>query len=147
MFMSGSGGLRDSRLVRGVIVNRRVLMDTLPNRLSDAKVAVLGGDLKLRSMTRDAEIQITEAEQLDSFVDAEQARKDTLAEAVIASGAQVVLCSGEVDRDILHRLSDEDILAVGELDESEVRNAAEAVGANIVDSILDIEPADLGACG
>ena len=147
MFKTGTGGLRDSRMVRGVIINRRVLMDTLPNRLSDAKVAVLGGDLKIRSMTRDAEIQITDAEQLDSFVDAEQARKDAHAEAVIASGAQVILCSGEVDRDILHRLSDEDILAVGELDESEVRNAAEAVGANIVDSILDIEPADLGACG
>ena len=147
MFKTGTGRLRDSRMVRGVIVNRRVLMDTLPNRLTDAKVAVLGGDLKIRSMTRDAEIQITEAEQLDSFVDAEQARKDALADAVIASGAQVILCSGEVDRDILHRLSDEDILAVGELDESEVRNAAEAVGANIVDSILAIESADLGACG
>ncbi len=147
MFKTGTGGLRDSRLVRGVIVNRRVLMDSLPNRLSDVKVAVLGGDLKIRSMTRDAEIQITSADQLDSFVDAEQARKDALAEAVMTSGAQVVLCAGEVDRDILHRLADEDILTVGELDASEIRNAADAVGANIVDSILDIEAADLGACG
>ena len=110
-------------------------------------MAVLDGDLKIRSMTRDAEIKITNAEQLDSFVDAERSRKDTIAEAIISSRAGVVLCSGEVDRDILHRLSDSEIIAVGELDESELRNAAEATGANIVDSVLDIEADDLGVCG
>lgn len=147
MFKTGTGEMRDSRLVRGVVVNRRVLMDSLPNRLSDAKVAVLGGDLKIRSMTRDAEIQITSADQLDSFVDAEQDRKRAIADAVIASGAGVVLCTGEVDRDVLHHLAGVEVLAVGELDESEIRNAADAVGANIVDSILDIEADDLGVCG
>ena len=147
MFKTGTGGLRDSRLIRGVVVNRRVLMDSLPNHLEDANVAVLGGDLKIRSMTRDAEIKITNADQLDSFVDAERSRKDAIAEAIISSGARVLLCSGEVDRDILHRLSDSEIIAVGELDESELRNAAEATGANIVNSVLDIENDDLGVCG
>ena len=147
MFKTGHGGLRDSRLIRGVVVNRRVLMDNLPNHLKDAKVAVLGGDLKIRSMTRDAEIKITSADQLDSFVDAEKSRKDAIADAVISSGARAVLCAGEVDRDILHRLSDSEIIAVGELDESELRNAAEATGANIVDSVLDIGADDLGVCG
>ncbi|MEE3315417.1 MAG: TCP-1/cpn60 chaperonin family protein [Candidatus Thermoplasmatota archaeon] len=147
MFKTGIGGLRDSRLIRGVVINRRVLMDNLPNHLEDANVAALGGDLKIRSMTRDAEIKITSADQLDSFVDAERSRKNAIAEAIIFSGAGVVLCSGEVDRDILHRLSDSEIIAVGELDESELRNAAQATGANIVDSVLDIEADDLGVCG
>ena len=147
MFKTGIGGLRDSRLIRGVVINRRVLMDNLPNHLEDANVAALGGDLKIRSMTRDAEIKITSADQLDSFVDAERSRKDAIAEAIISSGARVLLCSGEVDRDILHRLSDSEIIAVGELDESELRNAAEATGANIVNSVLDIENDDLGVCG
>ena len=80
-------------------------------------------------------------------MDAERSRKNAIAEAIIFSGAGVVLCSGEVDRDILHRLSDSEIIAVGELDESELRNAAEATGANIVDSVLDIEADDLGVCG
>ena len=61
-------------------------MDNLPNHLENAKVAVLGGDLKIRSMTRNAEIKITSADQLDSFVDAEKSRKDAIADAVISSG-------------------------------------------------------------
>ena len=147
MFKTGTGGLRDSRLIRGVVVNRRVLMDSLPNHLEDVKVAVLGSDLKIRSMTRDAEIKITSADQLDSFVDAERSRKDAIADAIISCGAEAILCSGEIDRDILHRLSDSEIIAVGELDESELRNAAEATGSTIVDSVLDIESGELGVCG
>lgn len=147
MYKIGSGGLRDSRLVRGIVVQRRVLMDTLPNDLKEAPTAVIGGDMKIRKMTRSAEIQITSADQMDGFISAEKERKKALAAALIESGAKLVLCGGEIDRDILHRLTDEGILAVGELDESELHNAAEATGATIVDSILDIGADDLGLAG
>ena len=45
MFKSGKGSIGDSRLVNGIILRRRVLMDNLPNDLLDAKVACLNGDL------------------------------------------------------------------------------------------------------
>ena len=147
MHKTGTGGLRDSRLVRGIVFNRRVIMDGLPNDLSDAKVACLDGDLKMRELTRDVEIKITNAGELDSFIEAEHERRDAIAASVIGSGAGAVLCSGEVDRDILHRLADSGVLAVGELNSSEIRNASEALGASLVDSPLDIEASDLGHCG
>ena len=46
MYKIGSGGLTDSRLVRGIVVQRRVLMDTLPNDLKEAPTAVIGGDMQ-----------------------------------------------------------------------------------------------------
>ena len=79
MFKSGKGSLSDSTLIRGVAFRRRVPMDGLPNNLQDAKVAVIGGDIKIRSMTRDAQIKISSADQLESFVNAEQARKEDIA--------------------------------------------------------------------
>ena len=147
MFKVGSGGLRDSRLIRGVAIRRRVLMDSLPNDLSDAKTAVVSGDIKIRKMSRTAEIQITSAEQLDGFVEAESSRKAELARAIIESGAELILAGGEIDRDILHDLADAGILAVAELDESELQNTAAATGATVIDSVLDIEAADLGVAG
>ena len=113
-------------------------MDSLPNQLSDVQVAVISGDIKIRKMTRTAEIKISSADQLDAFVDAEKDRKISIAEAIINSGAKIVLCGGEIDRDILHHLADMDILAIGELDSSEVENSASATGANVTDSILDL---------
>jgi chaperonin GroEL (HSP60 family) len=122
-------------------------MDSLPNKLSDVKVAIISGDIKIRKMTRTAEIQIKSANQLEAFVDAEQDRKNSISQSLIDSGASLVLCGGEIDRDILHNLADNNILAIGELDSSEVENSASATGAKIVDSIADIESKDLGFCG
>jgi|TARA_B100001105_G_scaffold252613_1_gene244571 chaperonin GroEL (HSP60 family) len=147
MFKSNSAGLGDSRLIRGVAFRRRVLMDNFPNKLFDAKVAVISGDLKIRKMSRDAEIQINSADQLDAFVDAERDRKREIADLLIASGAKIILCGGEIDRDILHLLADSEILVIGELDSSEVNNSADATGANILDSVMDIQPSDVGICG
>ncbi len=146
MFKSGLGSLQDSRLVKGVIINRRILMDNLPNNLINPKIAVLDSDLKIRSLTRSVEIKITNANQLDSFVDAEQDRKDSITNAIIKSGANAIFCSGEIDREILHQLADNSILSVGELDSSEVENLGLAVGATLIDSILDISSKDLGKC-
>ena len=147
MFKSGLNSIHSSRLLKGVIVNRRVLMDNLPNNLVNPKIAVLDSDLKIRSFTRNVEIKITSANQLDSFVEAEQERKQLIANAIINSGANVVFCTGEIDREILYLLSDNSILTVGELDSSEVENIAEATGANIIDSIIDIKSSDIGICG
>ena len=147
MFKSNTGNIHDSRIIHGVAFRRRVLMDNLPNKLSDVKVAIISGDVKIRKMTRTAEIQITTADQLEAFVDAEQDRKNNISKSLIDSGASLVLCGGEIDRDILHNLADNNILAIGELDSSEVENSASATGAKIVDSIADIETKDLGFCG
>ena len=147
MYKTGRGGLRDSHLIRGIAIRRRVQMDNFPNNLKNAKTAVLGGDIKIRKMTRDAEIQITSAEQLDGFVEAESARKQELAQSLIDSGAKLILAGGEIDRDILHDLADAGILTVSGLDESELDNAAAATGATVIDSIIDIEASDLGVAG
>jgi chaperonin GroEL (HSP60 family) len=147
MFKSNVGNITDSRIITGVAFRRRVLLDSLPNRLSDVNVAVISGDIKIRKMTRTAEIQITSANQLDAFVDAERDRKRSLATAIIKSGAKLVLSGGEIDKDILHHLADEKILVIGELDSSEINNSASATGANIVDSVLDLNSLDLGFCG
>lgn len=147
MFKSGKGSLGDSSLIRGVAFRRRVPMDGLPNNLQNAKVAVIGGDLKIRSMTRDAQIKIASAGQLDSFVSAEQARKEDIAARLLATGADVILCGGEIDTEILHILADNEVLAISQLDESELRNAADATSSSIIDSILDASPDDLGQCG
>ncbi len=147
MFKTGTGGIRDSRLVNGIILRRRVLMENLPNDIRDAKVVCLDGELKIREMSRDAEMKITSADDLDSFIGAEGDRKKEIFRSILDSGAKVVLCSGEIDKDILHMLSESSILAVEDLDSSELRNASDATKSRIVENPLDIEECDLGLCG
>ena len=147
MFKSGKGSLSDSKVISGVALRRRIPLDGLPNDIRDAKIAIVGGDLKIRSMTRDAQIKIASPEELDSFVDAERKRKEHIANAILGTGASVVLCGGEVDKDVLHTLADRGVVAISELDEVDLRTAAEATSSTIIDSIMDASADNLGSFG
>ena len=146
MFKSNRGNISESRIIRGVAFRRRVLMDSLPNNLSNVKVAVISGDIKIRKMTRTAEIQIKSADQFEALLMLNKKEKVQLQKSLIGSGANLILCGGEIDRDILHNLAENNISVIGELDSSEIHNSALSTGARIIDSISDIDKEDLGFC-
>jgi len=143
----GTGSLSDSRLVKGVVLRKRVLLDSLPNDIFNSKIACLEGDIKIREMTRDAEIKISKAESLDSFIEVEMNRKNEILESIVESSAKIILCSGEIDNDILHMLSENGILVIGELDPSELKNASDSTGSRIVQSPSEIDKEAMGICG
>ena len=147
MHKTNIGGLEDSHLIHGVIVRRRVLLDALPSKIVDAKVATINGDLAPRKQIRTAEIEIEEVEQLDSFLKAEETTRDILAETLLASGANVFICSGSVDKGILHRLMKSGCFVAGEFDDSELRNTSLATGSRIIEHISDINSDDIGSAG
>ena len=134
MFKTGTGSIRDSRLVQGVVLKKRVMMNDFPNHIEGARVACLDGDVKIKELTRGTELKITKAEDLDSFVEVEKSRKNSIFQSIFNSGAKVILCSGDIDKDIIHMLTDSGILAIGNLDTSEIRNASEATGSRVVDT-------------
>ena len=84
--------------------------------------------MKIREMSRDAEMKITTADDLDSFIEAEKDRKEEISRSILEL-ARVVLCSGEIDKDVLHMLCEKSVLVVEGLDPSELRNASGATGA------------------
>lgn len=147
MHKTGQGSQRDSRLVQGLVLRRRVPSENAPNNLKEVQVAVIRGDLKIRKMTRVAEIKIIDADQLDSFIAAEQNRKEKIIRSISQSGAKLVLCGGEVDRDILHSLTNSGILVISELDSSEIEQAALVTNAGVIDGVIDIDSEILGNCG
>ena len=147
MHKTNIGSLSDSKLLNGIVVRRRVLLDSLPSKIENAKVATINGDIAPRKQIRDAEIEIEEAAQLDAFLAAEEATRDTLTETLLASGANVFLCSGVVDKGLLHRLMRSDCFVAGEFDDRELRNASLATGSRIIEHLADISAEDIGQAG
>ena len=147
MYKSESGTLLDSRLVRGVVLRRRVPNQNAPNNLLNPTVAVIRNDIKIRKMSRNAEIKITDSENLDLFIDAEQDRKKLISKSIIESGAKLVLCGGEVDPDILHDLTISGTLVISELDTSEIEQVALCTNSTIIDGIFHIEKEMIGRAG
>ena len=147
MHKTNVGGLVDSKLIHGIVVRRRILLDSLPSQIDDAKVATINGDIAPRKQIRSAEIEIEDASQLDAFLDAEDATRDHLADTLLASGANVFICSGSVDKGLLHRLMRAGCFVAGEFDDQELRNASLATGSRIIEHLADITSDDIGLAG
>lgn len=147
MHKLGKGALSDSHVTHGVVMRRRILLDALPRRIDDAVVAVLNCNIAPREQIRTAEVEIENVDQLDAFIASEEARRDALAQALLASGANVFLTSGEVDKGVLHRLMRAGCFAAGELGDHEIRNVAACTGARVVELAMDLGPEDVGQAG
>ena len=147
MHKINSGGLLDSTILHGIVVRRRVLLDALPSEIIDAKVATINGDLAPRKQIRSAEIEIEEASQLEAFLAAEEKTIETLANTLLDSGANVFLCTGTVNKGLLHHLMRAGCFVAGEFDDSELRNASLATGSRIMEHLNDLSAEDIGTAG
>ena len=144
MYLQGTGGLHDSCVIPGIIVRRRVLLDRLEGKRENVRIAVISGDLSPRSLTRDAEIEVENPEQLTDFIDEQERVRRSLVENLLKLRVQAIVVGGEVDRDILHHLVDEGIFVAGEFDESELRNLVSSTGSTIASSVHHLDDSDIG---
>jgi chaperonin GroEL (HSP60 family) len=147
MTKTGVGTQIESRLIRGIQLKKRVPSADAPNNLENANVLVIRGDIKIRKMTRTAEVRISDSDELDSFIQAEMERKMKISSTIERSSADLVLCGGEIDRDILHELSRSGTLVIQELDSSEIEQVALCTNSIVVDSVMDIDDSMLGKAG
>ena len=111
---------------------------------NNLRVAVIHGDLKPRELHREAEIEVENPEQLSGFISQENERKVALVESLLRLDVGAIFVSGEVDRDILHHLVDENVFVADGFDDSELRNLCGVTQAKLTSSIHHLTSSDLG---
>ncbi len=141
---SGEGSISQTKLVRGLIIERRIGLDRIPRSIERGKVAVLSCPLEIQQTTRESEVEISTAEQWEGFIDAEQKILDSKSEKIIASGAKVLFCAESIDSRVLHRLADEGMFILDNLERSGAEDLAKATGALMINHIDDLTEETLG---
>ncbi|HKJ58650.1 MAG TPA: TCP-1/cpn60 chaperonin family protein, partial [Halobacteriales archaeon] len=68
------GNIGDSELVEGVIVDKERVHENMPYAVEDAGVVVFDGDLVVKETEIDAEVNVTDPDQLQQFLDQEEAQ-------------------------------------------------------------------------
>ncbi|ADD05664.1 thermosome subunit 1 [Natrialba magadii ATCC 43099] len=141
------GSIENSELVEGVIVDKERVSDNMPYFAEDANVAIIDGDLEIKETEIDAEVNVTDPEQLEQFLEQEEAQLREMAEAVADAGADVVFVDGGIDDMAQHYLAQEGIIAVRRVKSSDQSQLARATGATPVSSVDDLTEDDLGFAG
>lgn len=145
MTKRGHDSLQETRLIKGVIIDKKFDSERTPKISQPSKVLALTCPLTIQKTKRDAEIEIERPEQMVAFLDAEEKLIEEKINLLKQSGANVVFTSKEVDERIQHACNNDEILLVGMMEEDGIEDIAAATGATLINHLDDVTSESLGS--
>jgi archaeal chaperonin len=134
----------DAELIRGVVIDKKRVNEGMPRKVSKAKVALVAMPMEITKTQMKAKIKITDAEQITAFGEQEREALKKLADAVINSGANVLFCQKGIADAVQFFLAKHGVYAIEDVPENDLKYAARALHANIVNKPEDLTAKDLG---
>jgi archaeal chaperonin len=139
------GSLRDTNLIRGIVLDKEVVHGGMPKKLEKAKIALVNSALEIEKTEFDAKININSPDQMKLFLEEENKILKTMVDKIVAAGANVLICQKGIDDIAQHYLAKANVLAVRRVKESDMTKLARATGARIISNLDDLSSKDLGA--
>jgi thermosome len=141
------GSIGNSELIEGVIVDKERVDENMPYAVEDATVALFDGAIEVKETEIDAEVNVTDPDQLQQFLDQEEAQLREMVDHLVDIGADVVFVGDGIDDMAQHYLAQEGILAVRRAKAGDLNRLARATGGRVVSNLDDLESDDLGFAG
>ncbi len=141
------GSVDESELVEGVIIGKERVHDNMPYAAEDANIALLDTAIEVKETEIDAEVNVTDPDQLQQFLDQEEKQLKEMVDKLKSVGADVVFCQKGIDDMAQHYLAQEGIIAVRRAKKSDMKRLARATGGRLVSNVDDITEDDLGFAG
>jgi thermosome len=138
------GSIRDTRLIKGIVLDKEVVHGGMPKRIDKAKIALLNSALEIEKTEFDAKINISSPDQMKMFLEEENKMLKSMVDKIVTSGANVVVCQKGIDDIAQHYLAKANILTVRRVKESDMTKMARATGARIINNLDDLTAKDLG---
>ncbi|MBU2561974.1 MAG: TCP-1/cpn60 chaperonin family protein [Nanoarchaeota archaeon] len=141
------GRVEDTELVAGIVLDKEKVHSGMPRNVLNARIALVDSAIEIKNTEIDAKIQITDPNQLQSFLDMEEKMLRDMVAKIEASGANVVFCQKGIDDLAQHYLAKKGIYAARRVKKSDMEKLGKATGASIVTNLDDLSPKDLGKAG
>jgi len=141
------GAVEDTELINGIILDKERVHPDMPVVVKDAKILLLNAALEVKKTEVDAQIRITDPEQLQKFLDQEEKMIKDMIDKIKNAGANVLICQKGIDDLAQHYLAKAGIFAVRRVKKSDMEKLSKATGASILTDLDEIKPEDLGEAG
>jgi len=138
------GSIKDTQLIKGMVLDKEVVHGGMPKRVENAKIALITSALEIEKTEFDAKLNITSPEQMKRFLDEENTMLKSMVDKVTAAGANVVICQKGIDDIAQHYLAKSAVLTVRRVKESDMTKLARATGARVINNLDDMTSKDLG---
>ena len=139
--------LRDSELISGIVIDKEIVHTAMPRSINNAKIVLLDVALEIKEPENDTKIQISTPDELQAFIDQEEAQLKSMVSEIEKVGANVVFTQKGIDDLAQHYLAKKGIIAVRRVKKSDMDALARATGASIITTIKEMNKTDLGNAG
>ncbi|EWC45574.1 putative T-complex protein 1 subunit eta [Drechslerella stenobrocha 248] len=143
------GALQDSIFVDGVAFKKTFSyagFEQQPKSFTDPKIVCLSVELELKSEKDNAEVRVEQVSEYQAIVDAEWQIIINKLEALVATGAKVVLSKLPIGDLATQYFADRDIFCAGRVTGDDMERVVQAVGGSIQSTCSDIKDEHLGTC-
>jgi len=144
------GSVTECQLIKGVAFKKTFSyagFEQQPKKFTNPKVALLNNELELKSEKSNAEIRLKDPDEYQRIVDAEWKIIYDKLDAIVKSGAQVVLSQLPIGDLATQYFADRNIFCAGRVPGADMKRVAAATGGRIQTSINDLTEDVLGVCG
>lgn len=139
--------VNESIVVDGIILEKERAHPSMPKEVKHAVVALLSSELSIGKTTLDAKIQITDPNQIHTFLEKEREEVDKIAETIDQLGVKALFCEKGIDDTIVSALAERSILAIKRVPRGEMEMLARATGTLIHSDWKSIKGYNLGSAG
>ncbi|KAA8906523.1 chaperonin Cpn60/TCP-1 family [Sphaerosporella brunnea] len=143
------GGLQDSLFVNGVAFKKTFSyagFEQQPKSFKNPKIVCLNVELELKSEKDNAEVRVEHVSDYQAIVDAEWQIIFQKLQALVDTGAQVVLSKLPIGDLATQFFADRNIFCAGRVTNEDMERVLHAVGSSLQSTCTDIRPEHLGTC-
>jgi len=139
--------IEESELIEGVTVDKERVHENMPYAKEDADILLLDDAIEVPETEIDTEVNVTDPDQLQEFLDQEEAQVKEMVDNIEATGADVVFAQNGIDDMAQHYLAKRGILAARRVKKSTLKALSRATGGRLVSNVNDVSADDLGFAG
>jgi len=140
-------GIENSELIQGILLDKERVHSAMPKKVENARIVLLDVALEIKNPETDTKIQINTPQQMQDFIEQEEKTLKKMADKIIESGANVVVCQKGIDDLVQHFLAKRGIYAVRRVSKSDLERLAKATGGRIISKISELSEEDVGVAG
>ena len=138
------GSASDTKLVKGVIIDKTIDNSLMPRQISNAKIILINEELDAVRTKTESEIIITSPEQMSSFLEAEKTEVLRKVKKIAESGANVVFSRKGISAIAQTYFTRNGIISLRRVKENDLSWLEKATGAKICQTIEKISPNEIG---